>query len=192
MNSDVTSAAYSMKAGKFRLQNQRLVLTYPGHLDKEEYESWIRSKFSEKYSPVFIRLAIESSDAATPFAHTHVLIDWAQAFKSQNSSILDYGNATPRIKIINTPTRWSLAMQFMSKEDTGNADLHPNSGTEYVTYSYTLPSECLVLTAANDLASVCRCVGLAFDNPEVLSAVKNAGFKSALEKLILENMQPTQ
>lgn len=116
------------KAGKFYLQNQRIMLTYKTHLDKKEYISWFNK---EKKATTFIRLAHETGDKTHDYKHTHVLVKFAERFKSQNANIFDYTVGTkvihPNIKAIKTETHWKNCLNYMAKEDKENKDLKVKS-----------------------------------------------------------------
>lgn len=120
--------ASEVDESKFRLQNQRILLTYSGHLDKLEYVAWITSKI--KYKPVFIRLAHETGDNGD-YLHTHVLIDFGKSFQTRSCRYFDYQGDIevlhPHIKTIKTKIHFENAMVYLSKEDPENADLKKSS-----------------------------------------------------------------
>lgn len=108
---------------KFRIQNQRILLTYRSHLDKFFYTEWFKSMFPCKD----IHIAHENSDPDHPYEHTHVLIDFGKVFQSRNCRVFDYLqdgstedneiNLHPHIKQITSKLHWTRSCNYLAKED---------------------------------------------------------------------------
>ena len=112
-----TSASY------FRLNNQKLMLTYKSHLNKSDFKSWILK--TTKIKCKFIELAHEiGTRNDSPYPHTHVLIDFGKPFSTRSSRRLDYTNIHPNIKKITSISHWNNALTYLSKEDPDNSHLH--------------------------------------------------------------------
>lgn len=105
---------------KFRLQNQKMMLTYKTHLNKAEYKQHIYGTF-QNYVPKFFEIAHENGDETNPYFHSHVLIDWGKAFQSTNARVFDYKvmdeTIHPHIKPLKSMTHWRNSVQYIAKED---------------------------------------------------------------------------
>lgn len=106
----------------FRLNNQKILLTYKTHLNKQEYIIWIKDKFNN-YNIKWIRLAHETGSKEIEYEHTHVLIDFGKAFQSRNCRIFDYLEIHPNIKLVKNKKHWDDAVKYIGKEDPDNEDL---------------------------------------------------------------------
>lgn len=140
-----------MYTGKWRCHNQKLMLTYKGHLDKFDYITWFEKTF---FKPKFIRLAHEvgESNPDVPYDHTHVLLDFGKRFDSKDCHVFNYwtdqANKTmanqihPNIKFIITSTHWDRSLNYIAKEDPENADLKKENKW------FNLAKECNTLAEA--------------------------------------------
>jgi len=110
----------------FRFQNQKVMLTYKHHLNKDEYKQWLANLTHSE--PKFIEIAHENGtdDKVTPYEHSHVLIDFGRRFQTQNQRFFDFprkneeGNDEyihPHIQPITTVTRWHNTVRYIAKED---------------------------------------------------------------------------
>lgn len=113
---------------EFRFQNQRALLTYATHLNKEEYIRVISK--ATKTKPTFIRLAHETGDETTPYEHTHVLVDFGRVFQTRNQRFFDFPEFCrdavpihPHIKTLKHKKAFEDAKRYIAKEDPDNADL---------------------------------------------------------------------
>lgn len=123
--SDPVAVGINMDSGKtdFRLQNQKMMLTYKTHICKESYKLWIHEMF-DAYKPKFLEIAHEIGDSSgTPYEHSHVLIDWGKAFQSKNARCLDYMEIHPHIKTVKTSSHWRNSVAYLAKEDESLAHL---------------------------------------------------------------------
>jgi len=120
----VTFAEETEILGKaFRLQIQRIMLTYKTHLDKVKVEEWLRS-ICDSYEIKEIYFAHETgNDATTPYDHTHVCIMFDRAFQCKKARKFDYGDIHPHIRKITTAKHWKNAVRYMAKEDPEAAEL---------------------------------------------------------------------
>ena len=107
-------------ATNFRLQNQRLMITYRTHLNKTEYMDWFRRNFLPNG---FLRLAHETADAGHPYEHTHVVVDFGRAFQTRSCRVFDYDDIHPNIKKIMTSNHFTNCKTYLAKEDIENEDL---------------------------------------------------------------------
>lgn len=116
------------EAKPFRIQNQKLMLTYKTHLDKKKFEAWFLDS-CDSYTIKFFRMAHEnghgkdSEEAEFSYEHTHVLVDFGKAFQTRDCRRFDYEKIHPHIKLIKLAKHWESAIQYIAKEDPDNADL---------------------------------------------------------------------
>lgn len=109
-------------AKKFKMANQKIMLTYRTHLNKTEYIEWFSNQCM---IPKFIRCAHENgiNDPETPYEHTHVLIDFGKAVQYTNPRKFDYLEIHPHIQIVGKQPHWDNSIIYIAKEDPENADL---------------------------------------------------------------------
>lgn len=112
---------------KFRFQGQRLFLTYPGHVVKDEWERWLRGKYG-KFPIAMIVIAHEVGvKNGAPYPHSHMFVDFGQIINVTNVRAFDYpGHPHPHLKKI-VVGRWKpigLLLKYISKEDPALRDLH--------------------------------------------------------------------
>lgn len=123
----LTSAINGLKEpseSKFRIANQKVLLTYRSHLDKSAIEAHFNTLLHGKPMK-FFRVAHEKgdNDPVTPYEHSHILIDFGFAFQSTNQRVFDYNDIHPHIKLVTTKTHWNNSLHYIAKEDPANADL---------------------------------------------------------------------
>lgn len=112
---------------RWKLNNQRILLTYKTHLDKVKYKEGLIEKIH--FDPPFIRLAHETGDARHNYDHTHVLIDFGKAFQTTDCRFFDVKDETnddiihPNLQNINTAKHFGNCKNYLAKEDPENADL---------------------------------------------------------------------
>lgn len=106
----------------FRIQNQKMMLTYKTHLNKDEYMGYMLATF-DAYAPKFFEIAHENGDETNPYPHSHVLIDWGKAFQSKNTRVFDYKDIHPHIQPLKSMTHWRNSVQYIAKEDISLAHL---------------------------------------------------------------------
>lgn len=114
--------------GQWRIQNQKMLLTYKYHIPKD----WLKMKITEAINdnPRKFYCAHENglNDPITPYAHTHVVIDVGKNFQSTNARCFDVftceGEAVhPHISFITKNARgsaamnWKRACKYVCKED---------------------------------------------------------------------------
>lgn len=121
----------TIDTAKFRFQGQKLLLTYPTHLDKKWTTEAIATEL--KFEPKFLRIAHETGDSnGVPYPHSHVLIDFGKAWQCRDPRRFDIGVLHPNWRPLKTPTHWANAVQYIAKEDPANADLKSVSITRGV------------------------------------------------------------
>lgn len=101
------------KNGNFRIQNQRLLLTYKTHIDKNEVKAWMKKKFNAEE----IHICHESGDKTNPYLHSHVFVIFNKCFQSRNSRIFDWNGIHPNIKKVNSATHINNCYKYLAKED---------------------------------------------------------------------------
>lgn len=107
--------------GKFRIQNQKLFLTYKTHLNKAEYKTWITELVRGLKT---IEMAHETGlTGNVPYEHTHVLIDFGRNFQTQKVTFFDYNNIHPNIRLVKNKKHWDNCENYLAKEDPENAHL---------------------------------------------------------------------
>lgn len=130
-----------LKEKKFRIQNQKLMLTYKTHIHKKMLIKWIIDKTKKKVR--FIRAAHETGleDPEHPYEHTHLLIDFGSIFQTTDVRYFDLGEIHPNIKKIKTTKHFEHCKMYLAKEDKENEDLKKTS-------LYYKISQCETLTDA--------------------------------------------
>lgn len=99
---------------KFRLNNQRLFLTYAkAELVKKDLEAFIRSK--SKRDRAMVKIACESHKDGTK--HMHVLVDFGDRFQSTSSRIFDFDGYHPNIRVVRDLIHWANLLCYLGKED---------------------------------------------------------------------------
>lgn len=106
---------------KFRLANQHLLLTYKSHLDKK----MVMEVFKDAKR---VEIAHENGkdDPDTPYAHTHIYVDWGKIFQSTRPEVFDMkvtdekGEVEiihPNIAPIKGRNGVEKVLNYLSKED---------------------------------------------------------------------------
>jgi hypothetical protein len=106
---------------KFRIQNQRLLLTYPSHVPKEAFRTW----FAETTGGFKqLEIAHETGQSTgIDYQHSHVLIDFGRLWQTTNVRKLDYHGFHPNIRKITSKLHWENSLRYLAKEDPENAHL---------------------------------------------------------------------
>lgn len=103
---------------KFRVQNQRLLLTYP--------RTSIQDVKSKKHLTKFIRAQSKREKACVIIAeehhkdgqeHIHVAIDFGSIWQTKNVRIFDYEDRHPNFKKILSLKHWVNVRVYLTKED---------------------------------------------------------------------------
>lgn len=107
------------------LTNQKLFLTYKGHIDKTKLKQLFLSKYENLK---FWRSSHEISDFNHSYDHTHVLVDFGFAIQSSNRKIFDWIDENkieyhPEIKIVKNITLWKYCEKILATQDKENDDL---------------------------------------------------------------------
>jgi len=114
----------------FALNNQKLLLTYPDHLHKQDYSIWFNNNV-HTYSEIY--LAHETS--INNYRHTHVLINLGSQYKVNKKTIFDYLGQHPNIKKIITKVQWKNCMHYIAKQDPENKHLKETAKKIDVSFS---------------------------------------------------------
>lgn len=113
-------ADYIPSNGKFRLQNNRLMLTYKSKIPKAAYKEWFKTLYATKK----LEMAHETGlSSGLPYDHTHVLIDFGVMIQTTNCRKFDYQGIHPNIKKVLTTAHWIHCQNYLAKEDPENAHL---------------------------------------------------------------------
>jgi len=117
----------------WRCQNQKIFLTYKGHLDKID----LIDSINEVQKTKFIRCAhetgeVKGDDEKGKYEHTHCLIDFGKIFQSKNCRIFDLASIHPNIKFVTTQKHWKACLNYLGKEDPDNADLKSENNWQNV------------------------------------------------------------
>lgn len=103
-------------AGKsFRCQNQRYMLTYKTHLDKELVATFFGDKNAKE-----VITAHEKASSETNYEHSHVFVDFGRVFQSLNARIFDISGIHPHINAIKSAKHLEHTWAYLCKEDTEN------------------------------------------------------------------------
>lgn len=164
---------------QFRLQSQRMLLTYKTHLDKSEYISWAEEKFKTQ-GLNFIRLAHETGDEECPYEHTHIIIDLNKRCNLRDPRCLDYNNIHPHVKTLPNVKALNDAKGYIAKEDPDNKDL-----LDMITPIYTKVKECKSIHEA--LEKYCDTVGDAIG----IEKLFNIGFDGDYRRRSRKDLQIT-
>lgn len=103
------------------IHNQKVLLTYKTHIDKEELRKLIESRSGRVVK--FYRAAHENGDETDPYEHTHVVVDFGSAVTSNDVRLFDYGEIHPNMNPLKTQTHFRNAKKYLAKEDIDNEDL---------------------------------------------------------------------
>jgi hypothetical protein len=105
----------------FRLNNQKLLLTYATHIPKLGFKNWFGENIQQ-----FKRMEIAHETGMAneePFPHSHVLIDFGHPFQTRDARRFDFNSIHPHIKKICSRTHWINSLNYLAKEDPDNAHL---------------------------------------------------------------------
>ncbi|MCP4269727.1 MAG: hypothetical protein GY777_29840 [Candidatus Brocadiaceae bacterium] len=127
--------------GNFYFQQQKFLLTYAGHVNKEKFHSWFVSLFGGK-TVKEVHIAHETGlKGGKPYPHSHVLVDLGFRHQTRNSRFFDYLKIHPHIKKVTTKAHWNNLLKYLSKEDKECAyllELLPTSAYNSIIGSGTL------------------------------------------------------
>lgn len=111
---------------QFRFAGVKVMLTYPGHLDKLLL---IETVTNASHQPIkFIRCAHETgTSTGVSYEHTHCLVRWVNALTTTDCRRFDVRwtpeVAHPNWSPVRTETHWRNQVAYIAKEDPANADL---------------------------------------------------------------------
>lgn len=117
---DLISGIPEIDPNKFRLQCKKLMLTYKGHLVKNEYIKWLNLK----RELVHCWIAHETGDTHNPYEHSHILLEFKEAPNWTGPRCLDFCDVHPNIKKVITKKHWENCVTYMVKEDKSNTILN--------------------------------------------------------------------
>lgn len=98
---------------KFYLANQRLLLTYKTHIDKQR----VKDYFKESWNVKEIHICHEMGDIICPYEHSHVYVDFGRRFQSRNCRVFDWEGIHPNIKKVKSKFHVDNCYKYLAKED---------------------------------------------------------------------------
>lgn len=119
--SDPKSGEQLVVGTKFRLANQKILLTYKGHLEKLPFKDWLYKLVTGYVACEMAHETGMSNDV--PYEHTHILVDFGRNFQTTNVRFFDYKDTHPNIKKVKNRTHWDRCLNYLAKEDPENAHL---------------------------------------------------------------------
>lgn len=119
---DICGTQYTPAAGKFRISNNRLLLTYRSKIPKAEYKVWLQSLTPNTIKVVEIAHEVGNSKGVD-YEHSHVLIDFGGIFTTTSARKFDYNGIHPNIKKVTSNLHWTRSLNYLAKEDPENAHL---------------------------------------------------------------------
>lgn len=108
----------TQEGGKFKLDNQRLLLTYKSHIDKVNLTLFLKNKRPLTFKKCYIAWENGIGDTVTPYEHTHVCVDFGDRYQSKTPKCLDFEDIHPHISKIINIKKWKCACKYITKEDT--------------------------------------------------------------------------
>jgi len=118
----ITTDKTNMPKGKFRVCNEKFLLTYKTHLDKTEVLNFFKTlKKSVDLDEVIV--AHEVASSKTNYEHSHVFVSFKAAFTSVSQRIFDIDGIHPNIKVITSKKHLQHIWRYLCKEDHSNDHL---------------------------------------------------------------------
>ena len=118
----------------WRIQNQKMMLTYKHHIDKDLLKEFIESTVKTNLIAFYCAHESGLNDPIQPYDHTHAVIDIGKRFQSRNCRIFDIEyqkddeseieTIHPNISFIvanqrgSVAANWKRACKYICKEDT--------------------------------------------------------------------------
>jgi hypothetical protein len=97
----------------FRLQARKLLLTYPGWIEKEQLDRHIREITG--CEDIQVKIAHETGD--TGHKHTHAAVDLGKTFNSRSARVFDIDGVHPNIQIPKSNVHWERIVKYLDKDD---------------------------------------------------------------------------
>jgi hypothetical protein len=117
MDSETESCLKNIDPKKFRVQNQRILLTYKTWLPKDKMAKFFASKVPGlSHKDIECIVAHETGSTDIPYKHTHIFVNFGKAFNSRSCRVFDYEGIHPNIKPVVTK-KWDAVYRYISKED---------------------------------------------------------------------------
>lgn len=112
----------------FRIANERIFLTYEGHLDKEEVLCFFRTLKKGTELKIVdgkeeVHVAHEVASSKTNYEHSHVYVVFRIPFKSSSARVFDFNGIHPNIKTIGSKKYEQNIWRYLCKEDHSNDHL---------------------------------------------------------------------
>lgn len=159
--------ARTVDDAKFRINNQRLLVTYAkSDLKKKALKEFFEGKSKKKNIPCKVKIARESHKDGTK--HMHVLVDFGYRFQSTSFRIFDFEGRHPNIKPIAGLVHWVNALCYLGKEDKSNMP-HPNIVAAAKAWNAKTPAEAFLSGACRRPADSMALFGL---KPHVTSDIE--------------------
>lgn len=155
----VADAPGSNGSGSFRLVQKKFMLTFKGHLDKENLATFLCEKLKGE-----VEYSIAHETGESGYQHTHALVSLSAKPDIKNSRALDFEGAHPNITLPKSVEHWHNMITYLGKEDSNvygkitvkrNADERFTAACDYVRGCTTLRQvfECTDMTIASTIAS---------------------------------------
>lgn len=115
---DLLQELETVNGTNFYFQNQKVMLTYKTHINKEHMLLFLRM-VNGGNPPKKCYMAHENGkdDPITPYEHTHVVVDFGKRIQSHDCRFLDFTGIHPHISKITKPKSWKKACKYITKED---------------------------------------------------------------------------
>jgi hypothetical protein len=98
---------------KFKLNNKKLHLTYPDHINPKELLGFLNKL---KKNNRVINYSIVNEIGKSGHKHTHALVEYQIAFTSALARVFDYEGLHPEIKKVSEKLHWENTVKYHTKE----------------------------------------------------------------------------
>lgn len=130
----------TIPADKFRINNQRLFLTYArSDFDKAKLKDHIQAICKSPGAKV--KIARETHKDGS--FHMHVLVDFRRRFQTTSSRFFDYEGRHPNIKVVADLIHWANLLVYLGKEDK-SCSPHPAVKDAAMVWSCSTLSEAML------------------------------------------------
>lgn len=155
---DLLTELPTIENTNFRFQNQKVLLTYKTHINKEEFFAFLnccaKGKGVRKYY-----CAHETGDETTPYEHSHMVVDFGFALQTRNQRYFDFNGIHPHISVIKTPQAWKKACKYLTKEDK-TVKLNAEDSMDIATQVWSFDTMQEALQNVSDMKNVTATIAL--------------------------------
>lgn len=115
---DLLTELKTLDDKKFRLQNQKFMLTYKSHVDKIALKAFLQNLSKTNcLTKFYCAHECGTDDPITPYEHSHAVVDFGYCFTSSKARVFDFDNIHPHISIIKDVSAWKKSCKYITKED---------------------------------------------------------------------------